>query len=211
MATTPLHPGRQERIIHETVTAAGVTEAAFSVESDTVLVTLFVSSVGGDLDVEVLTFTDTGREAELFSFPLISAPTTNLILKRAAVTMQRVMIRVTYTGAATYEVYARAIMAGLVDTRILGAANLRMSTAVIVAGPGQLLIPASLSDRSGIVIKNWSVVGNLYLGASPAEATIANGYPLGPKDALAVDLATGQALYATSDAPIDVRISEAGN
>lgn len=198
--------------MRESPTAAGSTEVAFSVESDTVLLTLYAGSVAGDLSVSVWTFTDTGKEALLFNFPVVSAPTTNLILKRAAITLQRVLIRATYTDACDFEIYARAIQSGLVDTRIVGAANLRMSQVDITSGAAQLLLAASLTDRAGIVVKNWSGAGTVYLGATAAEATVAAGYPLGAKDALAVDLASGQAVWAVADAgTVDVRISEAGN
>jgi hypothetical protein len=74
-----------------------------------------------------------------------------------------------------------------------------------------ILIPAALTDRTGIVIKNWSQTQTIYLGASPGEASIAAGYPLAPKDGLALDIAAGVTIYAVADiAGADIRIAESG-
>lgn len=208
-----IEPGSQIRIISESTNAAGVTQNECSVQSDTVLVTLWAESLTGTLTVTVYGFTDDDyqRKVALFTFPVINAATTFLLQKRASVTTSRVLVEATYTGACNYEIYLRAVQAGLVDTRIVGANSLRMTQKDIGTSVDTLLA-ASLTDRAGIVIKAWSGSGNLYLGATAGEATIGNGYPLGPKDALAIDLSAGQALYAVSDSgTIDVRISESGN
>lgn len=208
-----IEPGSQIRLISETTSAAGVTEKECSVQSDTVLVTLWAEALTGSLDVTVYSFTDDehSRKVALFSFPSLSSPTTFLLQKRASVTTSRVLVVVTYSGAANYEIYLRAVQAGLVDTRIVGANSLRMSQKDITPAVDTILA-ASLTDRAGIVIKNWSGAATVFLGGSAAQATTSNGYPLGPKDALAIDLAAGQALYAASDAgTADIRISESGN
>lgn len=208
-----IEPGSQVRLISETVSAAGVTERECSVQSDTVLVTLWAEAMTGTLDVTVYSFTDDEyqRKVALFTFPSLSSPTSFLLQKRASVTTSRVLVVVTYTGSCNYEIYLRAVQAGLVETRIVGASSLRMSQKDITPAVDTILA-ASLTDRAGIVIKNFSAAGTIFLGGTAPEATTANGYPLGPKDALAIDLAAGQTLYAAADAgTVDVRISESGN
>lgn len=178
--------------------------------SDTVLVTLWATSVAATLTVEVYAFTDTGKDVLLFSFPVLNAGTTDLLLKRASIATQRVYIKATYAGACDYEVYVRAISGGISDARILGAGSLRVSQADIPP-VATLLIPAALTDRAGIVIKNWSTSGNLYLAESLAKAIAMGGWPLAPRDIIAMDVDAGVSIYAISDAgTLDIRIIEAG-
>lgn len=208
-----LHPGVQERLFIEAPTAAGTLTKEISVQSDTVMVTLFVDSTAGDLTVNVWGFTDDAyqRKILLFSFPTISSPTTNLVLKRAAITTARVLVEAVYTDTCSYEIYVRAIMAGLSETKILGAAGLTMSQKDVPTGAPTNIIPASLQDRAGVVVKNWSSSGTVYLGATTLEATISNGYPLGPKDAIAVDVSAGVSIYGVADAGVvDLRLSQSG-
>lgn len=208
-----VEPGSQIRILEETTPGAGTTSRECSVQSDTVLATLWVESIAGSLDVTIYAFTDDdhARRVAIASFPSITAPTTFLLQKRGSIATSRVQVEAVYTGIVNYEIYIRAIQAGLVDTRILGANTLRMSQKDVTAVVSTLL-PASLTDRAGIVVKNWSAAGTAFLGGVAGEATQAAGFPLGPKDALAVDLAAGQAVWAISDGgTIDIRISEAGS
>jgi len=81
-----IHNGTQERVIFDTPTAPGTTEKEGSVQTDSLLATLWVDSVAsGTLDVSVYTLTDTGKEVLLFSFPTISAPSSSLLLKKAGI------------------------------------------------------------------------------------------------------------------------------
>lgn len=205
--------GVQKLAMSETVTAAGISQVQAVMQTDTLLVTLFVSSAAADLVVTVYGFTDddTNRKVPLFIFPTISSPTANLVLKRAAVTTARVLIEASYAGAASFEIYVRGIQAGLSDTKIIGAENLRMSQKDITTGAPQVLIASALSDRSGVLVKNWSATGNIYVGASSLEATVADGYPLGPKDAISIDIQAGVAIYAVAEtSTVDVRLVEVG-
>lgn len=208
-----LEVGVQERLIAEAPSAAGTTAKEISVQSDTVLVTLWVQSVAADLTVNVWAFTDDARTRKvlLFSFPVISAPSVNLLLRRASITTSRVFVEAVYTGACDYEIHIRAVEAGLSDSRILGANGLRMSQVDVTSAVPVLLVPVSLVDRAGIVFKNWSSSGTIYVGASTLQATTALGYPLGPKDAVAMDVAAGVTIYGRADAgTVDVRVAEAG-
>lgn len=206
-----LHPGTQERLITETTTGLGVTSREGSIQSDSLLATLWVNSVSsGNLSVAVYTMTDNGKEVLLFTFPTLTAPTVNLLLKKSGISMQRFRVVATYSGICDYEVYIRAVEgAGESSARILGSDSLRTTSAAVTTSPA-LLIPASLTDRNGLVIKNWSNAGNLFVsedsGKLPADA-----YPLGPKDALALDVAAGVEIYAVSDlGTLDIRIAESG-
>lgn len=213
MSTTPLHPGRQTRIFNESPATAGTSIAQLSNEADTILLTLWVEAVSGDLDVNVYAFTDDlfQRRTLLFSFPTISAPTANLLLRRAAITTQRIQVEATYTGACQFEMHARAIYAGLVETRIVGSSDLEMTQVTVPVGPAVNVIPAALTDRAGLVIKNWSTAGDVFLGATAAQAAAGNGYPLAARDAIALDVNAGVEVWAVATGgSADLRIAQAG-
>lgn len=210
--TALLVAGVQDRYISETTTGAGTTPSEGSVLTDSLLATLWVDSVtSGTLSVSVYTLTDTGKEVLLFSFPTISAPTTNLLLKKSGVTMQRFRIVATYTGVCQYEVYIRAMEgAGESNSKILGNDNWRVSQEDVTTTPG-VLIASSLTDRNGVLVKNWSGSSTVFIGESLAKADASVGYPLAPKDAIAMDIAAGAEVYAVADVgTADIRIVESG-
>ena len=209
--TVPLHPGVQDRVLGEAPAASGISQVDISLETDAILVTLWVDSIAGTLDVGVFATTaDSGKESLLFAFPQLSAGTTDLLLRRSSISTKRVRIRVTYSDACAYEVYARAVGSGSSDTRILGA-NSFETDQVTVGTTNIVLIPSVLTDRSGLVIKNWSDTQVVYLAESSAKLTAGKSYPLAPKDALAMDVSAGVEVWAVSDtAGADVRLGQSG-
>lgn len=207
-----INVGTQERMLLESPTEAGSKSVEGSIRSDSLVATLWVDSVtAGTLSITFYTLTDTGKETELFHFPDVTAGTTNLLLKKSGISLQRFRIQANYSGACTYEVYVRAVEgAGESSTRILGSSDWRVSQLNISTTP-VILIAASLEDRNGVLVKNWDNTGTLYIGESLAKADPTVGYPLAPKDALALDIAAGAAVYAVgTQAVVDVRVAEAG-
>lgn len=208
-----IHPGTQERIIAETTVGAGTTSRDSNIQSDSLLATLWVDSVtSGDLTINVYTLTELGKELLLFSFPTVSAPSTALLLKKSGVSMARFRVEAVYSGVCTYEVYIRAIEGvGESSVRILGGTGFRV-TQVDVPAIATELLPAALTDRTGVIIKNWSLSGNLYIAETSLKATVADGYPVAPRDNVTLDVAAGVAVWAIADSgTIDVRLGEAGN
>lgn len=204
--------GTQERFLTDAPTAAGTTTKDGSIDSDSLLVTLWVDSVtSGTLSLTVYTLTDEDKVKDIINFPTVSAPSTELLLRKAAISLQRFRIVATYTGGCEYEVYVRAISSGGESSaRILGSSNWRVSQVTVGVTP-QVLIASSLEDRSGVLVKNWSATANVFIAESGASSTPGVGYPLAPKDALALDIAAGAAVYGVSDVPgADLRIVEAG-
>lgn len=207
-----LSPGTQDRYIAETTTGAGSTVREGSIESDSLIATLWVDSVtSGDLSVHINTLTDIGKEITILTFPVVAAGTVNLLLKKAAISMQRFRIVASYSGICAYEIYVRAVTgAGEASARILGSENWRVSQVDVGIAP-QILIPAALTDRNGVLVKNWSVTATIYLAETLVKASGAIGYPLAPRDALAMDIAAGAEVYAISDLDTaDIRIAESG-
>jgi hypothetical protein len=204
--------GTQDRLINETTLGAGSTVREFSIQSDAVLATLWVDSVAsGTLEVNVYTLTDTGKEKLLFSFPSVSASTTSLLLKKSSICMQRVRLEAVYSGVCTYEVYCRAISTiGEASIRIVGSLDWSVDQVNVGTSPMQI-IPVSLTDRQGLLVKNWLGGGILYIAESQSKLLAGKGYPLAMKDALAMDVAGGSELWGVSSSgTIDVRIVEAG-
>lgn len=207
-----LAAGTQDRVISETTLAAGSTVREGSIISDSLLATLFVSDLSaGTLDVEVFTLTDTGKQISVVKFPIVSGATVNLLLRKSAVSMQRFRVVATYSGVCSYEVYIRAIQgAGESSSKITGASTWSVSQSTVTATP-DVLIASTLTDRAGVLIKNWDVAATIYIADTLLKATTGLGYPLAPRDALALDLTAGAAVFAVSDMPTaDIRVVQAG-
>lgn len=207
-----IHVGTQERFLAEATIGAGSTVREGSIMSDSLLVSLWVNSVtSGTLSVNVYTLTDEGKEVGVITFPVVAAATTSLLLRKSAVSLQRFKITTTYTGISDYEIYVRAIEgAGEASAKILGSTNWTVSQLTVGTSP-VLLIPISLTDRNGVVVKNWSATQTVYIAETSLKATSSIGYPLAPRDALALDIAAGAAVYVISDNPgADLRVAESG-
>lgn len=206
-----LKQGLQEVLLKEKPTSSGSSVKDFSIQSDAVLVAVWVPSTAGTIQIDVYSILDDGsKESKLITFSPITAPTTTMVQRRSAATTTRLRLRVTYTDSCEFEISARAIGTGSGDTRILGASTLQMLQKN-VSTPHVVLIPASAKDRSAIAIKNNSTSGTIYIGETIAKANIAKGWPIGPKDALGLDVQAGVELYAISDGPVcDIRIIESG-
>jgi hypothetical protein len=172
---------------------------------------LWVNSTAGDITVEIFGILDSdNREVLLATFPKVNAPSTEILQKRTGTAPTRLRVKVTHTAACNFELSARAVSTGSSDTRILGGATLKVSKKT-VNSVASLLVPASLVDRTAIAIKNWSSSGTIYVGESVAKANVNNGWPIGPKDALGLDIQAGVELYAIAvDGPCDIRIIESG-
>lgn len=210
MAVLPvMNLGVQLDILTEVTTKAGTSVRDFVIQSDAVLATLSVDAITGTLDVSVYAVVD-DEESLVFSFPTIAAPV-DLILKRSGPTTAHLRLRTSYTDPGTaYKVQCRAINSGSSDVKILGASGFSVSQQTVGVVPF-LLIPSALVDRSGLVLKNWSGTQTVYIAETALKADPLVGYPLAPKDALAVDITAGAEVWAISDAAgADIRIGEAG-
>ena len=211
MSSGVLQTGKTLLVLSESPASAGTQTRIFTLDSDTFQTSLFVSSISGQLDVTIYTLTQEGREKEVITYSSITAPTTELSLKKAATAMGVVKVVAVYTGACAFELRAKGLSSGETSAKIQSA-NVARATKVIVPNAGKILLAASLSDRKGIIVRNWSSTVTVYLGFTQAEANFANGYPLKPQEALSIDLGAGAFLYADiqNAGTADVRIIEAG-
>lgn len=206
-----IHPGTQERVVKETTIGAGSTVREGSIQSDSLLATVYVDSItSGTLTITVRTLTDNGKEVDVISFPVLSAPSTELLLKKSGVSMQRFKVIATYTGICEYEIYVRAIEgAGESNVRIVGPANLETSSVTISTTP-TVLLASSLTDRNGLTIKNFLGSGILYVSEDIGKLS-GQAWPIGPGEIWFLDVSSGVTLYAVSSSgSLDIRIAEAG-
>lgn len=206
-----LGEGKEIQLLDITSVGAGSEEVTFNIDSESVLLSLYVGSVAGDLTVTAYTIGSDGQETEIISFPTISAPTAELLLRKAASTLQKVKVTCTYSGATSFNLRARGVYAGASSVRIEGASSFRVTQNNITTS-AEALVAAGLTDRTGILVINTSTIGTLWIAETLAKATAADGAPIYPNGGnMAVDLAAGQALYAVaSSGTIDVRIVELG-
>lgn len=212
LLTKPLPPGKIITVLDQVEIAANTRIARFTLDADSVLVSLFVESLtSGTVDVEVWTETEEGKESRVIAFPTISSVTTELLLRKAAACLSRVYVKVVNTGACTYEVRARGITAGELSVRIQGASAGSASSTTASTTPA-VLIPVNLNERTALIIKNFNdSVGTLFIGFTLAEATVTDGYPIRPTESLGIDIESGTSIYAVTDTgTVDVRLLQAG-
>lgn len=205
--------GKTLQIFDGQLTGSGETCIDFTLDdSDSLLASLYVRSVtSGTVSAVVYTVTVTGEKVAVITFPDITAPTTELLLKKAAVGLSNMQLCITHTGDAEVSVYGKGLTAGEASVRVLGASEIRTSQVNVGTSP-TLLIPAALTDRAGMVIKHWSTSGVLYIAEGSPEAVLSTAYPMEAKEAMGIDVAAGVEIWAVADAgTIDVRILEANS
>jgi len=212
-AGRPLTRGKEIPIIQESTSAAGTTEQTITIDADTVLVSVQATVVTGSLNIEVFTETPEGQSASVIVFPTLTAPTTTLQLREPSTSqvMQRLRFRATYTGSCTYKVRARGLGRGQSNIRIQG--NSDWDAKQIDVGTTAIeIIPAALTDRQGLVVLNNNLSsGKLYIGPTALKAVTTTGYPIGPQQAIALDIDANSSVYGVADSgTIDIRILEAG-
>lgn len=201
-----------DNIIQESVTGAGVTTEKFSIHSGSVMVSIFVRSISGTLDIKVYTYgNDIDEKLQIIEFPSLSAASTQLLLRKSSLSLNKVVIEATYTDACDYTVLARGIESADSTVSISGANTAQASNATVTNVAAKVL-PSSLDNRNGISIRNYSDSVTMYIGYTEAEATVANGFPLDPKESIPIDVEAGVDVWAvTANGTVDVRIMQAGS
>lgn len=212
-----LHPGSQYVMLQEDVAGAQSFDLAFINQADSILLTLFVNSSAGDVNVQLFGITQGGpadsstpHEVQILSFPTVTGPTTTLLIQIASVTTHRLRLKASTTAAANFEVQARAINGGASTTRVVTSSSIRTDQKNVNTGVPQEIISASLTDQIGFMIRNWSSnSANIFWSTDISKATPTEGYPLAPGDVASISVRGGQAVYASSDVDgADLRMVE---
>jgi hypothetical protein len=163
------------------------------------------------LDVNIYTLTKSGHEKLIDTFPQISAPTTELVLRKQVEVHDQLRVEVITSDSAKYDIRAKGIEASLASVSIQGAENWTVTNETVSAK--QLLIPSDLEDRNGLMIRNANFNGVEVLKVAESEAKIdADIYAsLLPGEALQPDLKAGSEVWAVSSGgAIRVEITEIG-
>lgn len=205
--TSPVQLNRTALVFELAADGAGVREEEFTIEGETVLLSIEVDSVAsGDVMLEAFTKGDRdSTPTSIVSFPTISGPTGQILMRKAAVSLSRVVVRLTTTGVSTLKVWVRPISLGETTVRIQGATGFTVTRSSVTVPAA--LVSAGLSDRYSLCLKNIGP-GVLYIAETLAKATSLAGYPIGVGESLAFDLAAGVGLYASSSGTSEVALAE---
>jgi len=208
-----LQLGNEKRVFNTPLSGSGEYVFDFDIQSDSVLLSLYTRLITTSLEIIVYTVgdsTDPLQIVEITRFPVLTGPVDNLLLRKAALALDTVRVKIVYSGETDIEIRAKAISSGESTVTIKGQTSGRASQEIVNNTAG-ILIPFSLNERAGLIIRNNSTANVLYIGFSLAETTLAEGYPLYPGESLGMAIGAGQNLYAlSSSGTIDVRILEAG-
>lgn len=193
--------------------APGTYVQKMALNAETVLVTFFVETVtSGTVKLKVYTYSDPMQESEealIVEFPEITSPSTELLLRKSAIASGWLRFEVEHNGTASYKVYAKGLSLGETNARILSAEGGEASQ-LTVGTSTQPIVNSTLTDRTGLIIKNYGGPGVLFIGYSPAEATPQTGYPLASGESMGMDVAAGVVVYGVGSTSIDVRILQNG-
>lgn len=208
--TLPLPVGKTVPLLRVTTPEQNSWEIKFTLDADSVLLSLWVGSLGaGTLTATAYAVAEEGKEVEIISFPVINSPTTNLLLRKAAVALSNIRIMLVATGPVTLDLRARGISAGETSVRIESASDI-LTSQLTVSTTSLSLLGSALTDRNGVVVRNWGSL-TLYLGETAVAANPTTGYPIGAGESMAIDIQAGQEIYgATALGSTDVRIMQAG-
>lgn len=210
-AINVLEQGRTLTVISETVSGSAITSKTIATICDGATISLFVSSIVGNLTIRVLTETADGKDYELFSFPVVTEASTALTLKTAAPTMGIIRVEAIYNGNVTYEVHARGLSSGEVSARVVSPVSARTGKAIINTMPS-VLLSSTNTNRSAILLRNMSGIGTVFIGFTLAQTTYGSGFPVYPGESFMLNIAGGQTVYAIgTTADLDVRYVEASD
>lgn len=197
-------------VLTECPTGASTIDKSLAVESSGVLLSLFVQELTGTLDVNVYTFTKSGEEKLIDTFPQITAPTTELLLRKQVEVHDHLRVEVITTGPAKYDIRAKGIEASLSSVKIEGSDNWEVEKVTVLSASNVLIIASDLDDRSGMAIRNGDFdkpLNTLYVAESEAKLDAGKGYPILPGEALQVDLKAGNevwGIFDSTDGPVHI-------
>lgn len=209
--STPLDLGKELQVVNTSVGGAFTETYEFSIDAESVLISLFVSSTAGDVDVNVTTEGSDGSAVNVISFPTISAATPGILLRKSASVLRKIRVNIVTTDSATFEIRARGVSSAASSVLIEGSSTFSVSQTDVSTTAG-VLVSASLQDRRGILIRNNSAGAQiLYIADTLAKATTAEGYPIPNGGNITIDLQAGAEIYSVADSGlIDVRIVQVG-
>lgn len=209
-----LQSGQLVKLMDIDETGAGTYSQTYDIGTEAMLASLYVESTSGDIDVSITTHgPDGSKSTSAINFPTVSAPSTELLIKKAAIVLSKITVTVTFTAGCKFSLHGKGIQSGDASVSINKAASASASQNTMTT-TAAAIISASINDRFGFVIRNFEAAGSgqiLYVGFSLAEATVANGYPIPPGESMAMDLDSAVTVYGIVETgTVDVRILQGG-
>jgi hypothetical protein len=217
-----LNKGDVCAVLIECPTAASTIDKTFTVQADGVLLSLFVESTVGTVDVNVYTLTKTGHEKLVDSFPQISAPTVDIVIRKQVEVHDQMRVEVITSDAAKYDIRAKGVDAGVSSVKIEGAGQAD-NYGIVADTTARLLIPVALVDQNDISIINNNPAGGqiLWIGfkASITSGSVATpgvkdpdaATPIPPGSSLGLNVTAGLTVYGlTSAGTCDIRVIQLG-
>lgn len=205
-------------VLTECPTTASTKDKSIAVESSGVLLSLYVESLSGTLDINVYTFTKDGHEKLVDSFPTISAPTTELILRKQVEIHDHMRVEVITTGAAKYDIRAKGVEAGISSVTISGS-GAADNYGILMDTTPRLIVPVSVTDQNNVSIINNNPAGGatLYVGfkstitvgttATPGTVDPNAASPVPPGGSIGLNVTAGLAVYGVASVgTVDVRV-----
>jgi hypothetical protein len=208
----------KEGMTSNVITVANHTANTWTIErrvsSDALLVSIGVLANSGDIDIALYTFGADGYgEYKVLEFPTISNSNTGLTIKKASVVLGNVKLVITTSGIASFSVDLKGLSSGELNAKIQGAETLTITRTVVDTIP-RLLLPSSMLDRSGMIIKNNSMIGTVYVGTSEAAVTTGketSTWLVDARDILALDIKGGVAIWCVgSQNGLNLSVIEGG-
>lgn len=209
--TVIVQPGESRAIHHGPLLGTGVKQYSAITQADTILVSVFIRSITTSVKVDVYTVSQDGSK-KIINFPLLTAPTAELVIEQAAATLSNLRLDIDYVGDCDFDVVFRGVTGGTTSNSIaFGAASATAYNVVATSTPA-ILIPAAITDRQGLILKNYGSGATLFIGFTLSEASASVGWPMAQGETIAIDLQAGQVIYAVSSgANINVRVMEANS
>ena len=210
-------------VASECPTEASVYDECFHVATSGLLLSLFVQETTGTVDVDIYTLTKKGHQKLIDSFPQITGPTTEILLRKQVEVHDQIRVVITTSDAAKFDIRAKGVEASLASVAILGA-EAADNFGILMDTTPRLLIPVSLAGQSNVSIINANPLGGatLYVGfKSTITATNAAAVgvsdpdaatPVPPGGSIGLSVTAGLSVYGlASTGTVDVRIIQLGN
>jgi hypothetical protein len=111
---------------------AGTTEIPFTLDADSLLVSVFVRSISGTVDISVDTRTYPNEDLNVITFTTISGPSSDLVFQTAAKTLANHVVKVVNSGTVNVQIVAK----GLTTLQTITSGGGSGSNADILLGTG---------------------------------------------------------------------------
>lgn len=202
-----INRGKTSSIFNGTLTGSGTHVVNFTLDADEVLLAVLIRATSGDIDITADTYQlDTNVTQTVITFDTISTPSVDLAIQRSSDALANMRLIINHTDDCDLQVAAKGV--GVTVPNNIVVPNAARASQLTVGTSAQLISIAPLQGVKGAVLKNNNTEGILYLGYSLAEATVGNGFPLGPGESLSIVADNTPTLYGIGTQPIDLRAIE---